>query len=245
MNALVSGQVKYIVFDGIDGGGKGSVIQKIMELYPSPPKRQSLEEVRCEGIVGKYVDYVREPGGTEAGERLRSMLLNEKLTSDAEMYLFLAQRSLLRKTRVEPALFSGLHVISDRSDSATFAYQIRGRELAHLENLFWETRRGMAPHPSLYIIFDISPVNAAKRMAIRGEEADNFEKQGVAFFERVSNGYREFARNVDSQCVFVNAERGKEEVMAECLAIVEEHIGKRKQPANGTVVPISSATKRA
>lgn len=247
MNALVSGQAKYIVFDGIDGGGKSSIIEGLMKLYPPHPTRQSLEDIRREGVVGKHFVYTREPGGTVLGEKLRSMILNEFMPSSAEMHLLIAQRIILRKEQIEPALFSGLHVISDRSDSATFAYQVRGRELSHLEDLFWSTRKTMTPHPSLYIFFDVPPETAAARLEKRGGQMDNFESQPLAFFQRVSDGYHEFASRVDSECRFVNVDRPLEklgETIAECAEIVAEHIGKHKQTAGDTIVPITAA-KRA
>lgn len=246
MNALVNGQAKYIVFDGIDGGGKSSIIEGLMKLYPPRPDYLSMEDVRREGVVGKYFEYAREPGGTKEGEQARLIVLNGDIPPEAEMHFMIAQRIILRKNRIERALFSGLHAISDRSDSATFAYQIRGRQLSHLEDLFWETRKGTAPFPSLYIFFDISPEVAAKRLTGTGKEADNFEKQNIEFFWRVSNGYHEFARKVETPCVFVNVDRPLEklpETIAECAAIVAEHIGQTKVSSDGKVVSLGSARR--
>lgn len=247
MNALVSGQAKYIVFDGIDGGGKSSIIEGLMKVYPLRPEYLSVEDVRRDGVVGKYFEYMREPGGTEVGEQLRKMMLNEKMPAEAEMHGMIMQRIMLRKMRVEPALFSGLHVISDRSDSATFAYQVRGRELSHLEDLFWSTRKTMTPHPSLYIFFDVPPETAAARLERSGKAMDNFESQPLSFFRRVSDGYHEFARRVESECRFVNVDRPLEkigETIAECAAIVAEHIGLAKSSVDSNVVSLNVA-KRA
>ncbi len=233
---------KYIVIDGIDGGGKGSLFKSLQDVFPQLPSYSSHESVRLEGVVGKYFSYTREPGGTPLGEKLRGMILSDEMSSFSEMCLLLAQRQEVRKRVVAPAFFAGINVLSDRSDSATFAYQIRGRELGHLEKIFWEMREHMDPFPTLYLFLDLDPRVAAQRMIGRqaeGPEADKFEKQNIEFFEKVRKGFIDFASKVDVPCKYVNAERSKEEVAAEVIEIINQHLGRAIKTPNENVVPIS------
>ena len=216
---------KYVVIDGIDGGGKGTIFKRIEKEFPRPPSEMGYGKILMEGPVGKYSIITREPGGTPLAEKLRGMILSDVMSSFSEFCLFLGQRDDGRKQVVHPALAGGVNVISDRSDSATFAYQLRGRQLDHLEDLYWKTRPMMAPLPSLYVFLDLDPLVAAQRMTGRGNEADNFEKQNTEFFERVRNGFKEFAQKVEAPCRFVNAEQGKDEVAEDVLKILREHLG--------------------
>lgn len=242
METLHSFTTKYIVIDGIDGGGKGSLLSALQEVYRPLPEYLSYESCRKEGLIGTYFMHTREPGGTPLGEKLRPLILDEKMFSFSEVCLFMAQRKELRG-RVEIALFSGLHVISDRSDSASFAYQIRGRGLSHMEKLFWEMNKELAPFPSLYIFLDLDPKVAAQRMNFRqkeGQVADKFEKENIAFFERVRAGFVEFSSKVDIPCIYVNAEQSKEDVVAQVVTIIDEHIGKNNITSSQNVVTMNS-----
>jgi dTMP kinase len=229
---------KYIVIDGIDGGGKGSLFERLKDVYFQIPSYSSREDHRKEGVIGKHFMYTREPGGTELGEKLRALILSEKMFAFSELCLFMAQRKELRG-QVEKALFSGLHVISDRSESASFAYQIRGRNLEHIEDLFWEMNKHLKPFPTLYIFLDLDPKVASERVGHReagGQEADKFEKENIAFFEKVRRGLIEFATKVNVPCVYVNAEQSKEAVAQEVMTIIDNHIGRGRSTASENVV---------
>lgn len=228
----------YLVIDGIDGGGKTSIFDKLNQELEKHPFELGYDRIRLDGLVGKYSIFTREPGGTPLAERMRQMILNDVMSAFSELCMFFAQRDDVRKQVIEPALHAGVNVISDRSDSATFAYQLRGRQLTHLEELYWQTRPMMSPLPDLYIFLDLDPQVAAARMGKQGRDADNFERQNLAFFERVRNGYKEFAKKVEAPCRFVDAEQSKETVAAEVLQIVQEHLGIKPKMID-SVVPFA------
>lgn len=231
---------RYIVIDGIDGGGKGSLLQKLTEVYTPLPSYSSYERHRADGVVGKHFIYTREPGGTDLGEKLRAHILNDPMFAFSELCLLMAQRKELRG-KIETALFSGLHVISDRSESASFAYQIRGRGLEHIEDLFWEMNKHLAPFPSLYIFLDLDPRVAAKRMERReasGQDADKFEKENAVFFEKVRQGFVDFSKKVNTPCHYVNAEQDKERVLEDVKIIIDTHIGRSNHVSMGNVIPL-------
>lgn len=236
---------KYIILDGVDGSGKSSIIRGLQDIFL--PVTKTLDDVRKEENFGKYFVYTREPGGTDVGEKLRGLILNEPMFPFSELCLFSAQRLEVRKNIVDPALFAGVNVFSDRSESSSFAYQIRGRNLGHLEDLFWELNRHLAPFPTLYIFLDLDPKVAASRITGRGSDSqggDRFDRENVEFFGRVRKGFLDFSGKVDSPCKYVDAEQSPEKVFAEVVAHIREHIGLDVATDCGNVIDLH-AVKRA
>lgn len=101
-----------ITFEGPEGSGKSTQVELLGKaLFDLSPV------------------LVREPGGTEVGERIRDILLNGNFEIDpeAEMYLFMAARRQLIADVIVPALEEGRIVIADRYHDSTLAYQGGGR----------------------------------------------------------------------------------------------------------------------
>ncbi len=217
------GRGKYIVIDGIDGGGKTTLFESLRKVFPSwSGVTEDKDEISTKNS-SSFV-YTREPGGTMLGEKLRPLILSEPMDPFSEMCLFMAQRKEARNM-LEEFLVKGVHTISDRSESATFAYQIRGRGLQHLESLFWEMNKTLEPLPTMYIFLDLPPSVAFERLNSRGENVgrDVFEKEHIEYFERVRNGFLEFPSKVNTSCFFVNANQSKEKVADEVIAHIKNH----------------------
>ncbi len=157
---------KFITFEGIDGAGKSTHIAYVAE------------RLRARGHT---VVTTREPGGTVLGERLRELLLHEKMHLETEaLLMFAARREHLHQV-IEPALARGDWVISDRFTDATFAYQGGGRhldlhKLAALEQ--W-----VHPHlqPDLTLLFDV-PLEVARARLKATRALDKFEQEQEQFF---------------------------------------------------------------
>lgn len=102
---------KFIVFDGVDGAGKGAQIKRLHEALRS---------------AGLTVVMARDPGGTVIGDRIRHVLLDYDLSAmdvRCEAFLFMASRAQLAREVIDPALAAGHVVLCDRFVSATCAYQ--------------------------------------------------------------------------------------------------------------------------
>jgi len=143
------------------------------------------------------VVQTREPGGTPLAERLREVVLQrgaEHLSAEAETLLMFASRAVHVDNLVRPALARGEWVICDRYTDATRAYQGGGRGVSadFIETLSREVLGGFTP--DLTLLLDL-PVLAglgranARRKANGDGEADRFESETVAFFERVRERY--------------------------------------------------------
>lgn len=157
---------KFITFEGIDGAGKSTHIPYVAQLLHAR---------------GKTVVTTREPGGTALGEKLRALLLHEKMHLETEALLMFAARREHIAQVIEPALARGDWVISDRFSDASFAYQGGGRKLALSKLRILE--QWVHPHlqPDLTLLFDVPPEVARARLDA-AREPDKFEQEQADFF---------------------------------------------------------------
>jgi dTMP kinase len=196
---------RFVTFEGIDGAGKTTHIDAVAERW----RARGLEVVRT-----------REPGGTPLAEALRELVLHRPMDALTEALLvFAARRDHLRGV-IEPALARGAVVLCDRFTDATFAYQGGGRgfDLEVLSALEGWVQAGR--QPDLTIWFDLPPAVAAARLAA-ARTPDRFEQEGLAFFERVTEGYRRRCEADAARFVRLAADRAPDEVgrsLAQALA---------------------------
>lgn len=169
-----------ITFEGIDGCGKSTQIEKLKAFL--------LEQ-------GYDARVFREPGGTAVSEQIRDILLNsrEDIHPLTETLLFSAARAQLVATRIRPLLESGAIVILDRFFDSTTAYQGYGRRMIavnEIEQLNKLATAGLKPGITFYLKMD--PELASQRRNNEGEE-DRMERSGVDFYHRVSDGFDRIA----------------------------------------------------
>ena len=144
---------------------------------------------------GHTVKIVREPGGTELGEKIRNIFLSsseEKIDPFSEVMLLYASRKNLDVNVIRPNLQANNIVIADRYSDATIAYQSHGKGLdaqviKHIHNF------SNISNPNLTFYIDINE-NLSKQR-ISGREIDRMEKESLEFFSRVRSGYLEISRN--------------------------------------------------
>jgi dTMP kinase len=138
----------------------------------------------------------REPGGTETGERLRSLLLDPSLPPldrRAETLLLLAARAQHVAEVVAPALAAGRHVVCDRFSGSTIAYQGYGRGLDPGELARLSTWASAGIEPDRVVLLRTSAAVAADRLARRAHDRDRLEGEGADFFRKVDDGYAALA----------------------------------------------------
>lgn len=164
-----------IVFEGPEGAGKSTQVRLLAE------------RLRAAGIEPVLT---REPGGTSAGNAIRSVLLDPQLRIDplAEFLLYSASRAQHVAEVIAPALAAGKVVICDRFTASSVAYQGYGRglDLAFVRMLNAEASGGLVPH--LTLLLDLAAENGLSRIAERGER-DRLEQADLAFHERVRLGF--------------------------------------------------------
>jgi dTMP kinase len=188
---------KFITLEGMDGAGKSSHIGTI---------RATLSSRGVDAL------FTREPGGTELGERLRELVLHEKMSLKAETLMIFAARAEHIVRVIEPALDAGTWVVSDRFTDATYAYQGCGRGLgtAAVEQLERWVQNGL--QPDLTLLFDVPVGVGLARRKQASLDLDRFEQEDRAFFERVREGYFAQPRKAPERIRIIDASRPAAEV---------------------------------
>jgi len=199
----------FITLEGIDGTGKSTQLRRLVQYL----RRR-----------GCRVQVTREPGGTRTGERIRDILLatkTGKLAALAELALMYAARAQLLEEVIRPALARSEWVVSDRYNTASFAYQGFGRELGiptvrAMDRIICGTTQ-----PDLTIILDLDPEQAIRRETRRQSRTDRFESQGLAFHKRVRAGYLAIARTAPRTIKVLRADQPIDKVQEEIRRLVE------------------------
>jgi dTMP kinase len=183
---------KFITFEGIDGAGKSSHIAGVSDF------------LRARGLT---VVSTREPGGTPLGEKLRELLLHERMHLETEALLMFAARREHLTQVIEPALERGDWVICDRFSDATYAYQGGGRGLD--KHKFIQLEQWVHNHlqPDLTLLFDLAPEVANRRIAVQARELDRFEQERADFHQRVRLAYLERAAAAPHRIALIDAEQ--------------------------------------
>jgi dTMP kinase len=164
----------FVVVEGIEGSGKSTLVAGLASHLRS---------------AGYDVAETREPGGTAAGDEIRTLLLRTgvALVPWAEAFLVSAARAQHVEEVIRPALAAGKIVICDRFTDSTLAYQGYGRglPLERLRSLCAMATAGV--EPDLVLLLDL-PV-AAARERTRMRETDRIEGESDEFHERVRAGF--------------------------------------------------------
>ena len=184
---------RFVTLEGIEGAGKSTVAAYVL---------QWLQARGVRAVV------TREPGGTPLAERVRDLVLEpdgEAIPAAAEMLLMFAARSIHLANLVRPALARGEWVICDRFTDATRAYQGGGRGLdrGDIESLATLVHADLQPDLTLLLDLPVA-VGLARAKARRGQ-ADRFEQERGAFFERVRAAYLKLAREAPQRFRIVDA----------------------------------------
>lgn len=186
---------KFITFEGSEGCGKSTQIQRFVAMLESG----GLEVVRT-----------REPGGTKVGEKIRHLLQHDAdgadLTDESELLLFAASRAQLVREVILPALETGKWVVADRFFDSTTVYQGVGRGLAVEAVRQINSFAVGAAVPDLTILLDLdAEIGHTRAVAASGGEADRMELQPLAFFEAVRRGYLDLADAEPERIAVVDA----------------------------------------
>jgi dTMP kinase len=193
----------FVSLEGVDGSGKSTQAKLLAEA------------------LGPETLLIREPGGTDAAERIRELLADPALQLDsfAELLLFSAARADLLSRVVRPALDAGGTVVADRFADSSVAYQggARGLGTSYVLSLVDTTIDGL--WPDLTVLLRIDPEIGLGR----AEGADRFEAEGLGLQRAVAEAYDEIAQIASDRVVVVDAVGSVEEVHRRVMDVVRDH----------------------
>ena len=198
--------VRWITFEGIEGSGKSTQVRRLAERL-----RRS----------GRALVVTHEPGGTDLGARIRSLLLRPTATPMAsltELLLYTADRAQHLSEVIVPALEAGENVLCDRYLDATLAYQGYGRQLGNAQVLELHRYAPLDRLPDRTLLFDLDVATGLERARERNRAAGldvtegRFEDEAVEFHERVRRGYLELAAADEQRFRLIQSEQGPDEV---------------------------------
>ncbi len=182
----------FISLEGIDGSGKSTQAKLLAEA------------------LGPETLLIREPGGTEAAERVRALLADPDLELDplAELLLFLAARADLTARVIRPALDAGRDVVSDRFADSSVAYQGAARGLGVGETISLTDAATEGLWPDVTVLLRVDPEVGLGR----AEGKDRFESEGLELQRAVAQAYEEIAKIASDRVAVVDGDGTVEEV---------------------------------
>ena len=195
----------FITFEGGEGTGKTTQIN-ILKKY--------LEDQGLEVII------TREPGGVISAENIRAVIFDNEIDSITETMLYAAARREHYIKKIKPALDAGKIVICDRFIDSSIVYQgiVRDVGVDLVENINKYAINNV--EPDLTIFFDLDPETGLKRVGLRNEQMNRFDKESLDFHLKVRKGYNLLSKT-RNRFVLIDASKSIEDVTKQIINIMK------------------------
>jgi dTMP kinase len=205
-------QGRFITFEGGEGAGKSTQLKRLVARLETS---------------GLEVVATREPGGSPGAESIRELVLKgaaDRWSPVTETLLMYAARRDHVERVIRPALARGAWVVCDRFADSTRAYQgaaggVDPALIAAMETHVLEQTR-----PDLTLIFDMPVDVGLQRAHARAGSEMRFESKGLAFHERLREGFLAIARAEPDRCAIVDASGTLDDVEAAVWAAIESRL---------------------
>lgn len=199
---------RFISFEGIEGCGKSTQAKKLHEFF----WEQKLPVI-----------LTREPGGTFAGEKIREILIDEKiekLEAKTELFLNFAARLEHVEKLIKPELAAEKIIISDRFFDSTYAYQ--GSAFGVEEKLIDEVRKMTIGDfaPDITFLIDVPVELAFDRIKNRADN-NRYEKLGLDFHQKVRQGFLHLAKK-NSRIKVIDGTENQQAVFEKIVQILTD-----------------------
>ncbi len=198
----------FITLEGPDGSGKTTQGHLLAEWLRDR---------------GHDVLLTREPGGTDIGDQIRSVLhdpANTAMTARAEFLLYSASRAQHVSEVILPALSAGRVVISDRYADSSLAYQGYGRglDLEMVQTVTAFATQGLKPSLTLY--FDLAAGEGLQRRLLSGDVWNRMDAEALVFHRRVRDGFLELARTEPDRWEIIDATLSVDDIQGQVRHVV-------------------------
>ncbi|WP_334163147.1 dTMP kinase [Phenylobacterium sp.] len=203
---------RFITFEGGEGAGKSTQLRRLVARLQA---------------AGREVVATREPGGSPGAESIRELVLNgaaDRWSPVTETLLMYAARRDHIERVIRPALDRGAWVVCDRFADSTRAYQGAAGGTAPGLISALETHILEGTRPDLTLIFDLPTEVGLERAHARAGSEMRFESKGMAFHERLREGFLAIAAAEPDRCAVVDARGDLDQVEAEVWAAVTDRL---------------------
>lgn len=203
---------RFITLEGGEGAGKTTQALRLVEHL----RALGIETIRT-----------REPGGSPGAEAIRSLVVSgetEAWSPMTETLLMYAARSDHLERTIRPALEAGRWVVCDRFADSSRAYQGAGGGVPPQVIEAIDAAVVGADQPDLTLVFDLPVEVGLDRAFGRGLFETRFETKGLAFHQRLRDGFAEIARDHPARCVMIDADADPDTVEARLWAAVEARL---------------------
>jgi len=192
-----------ITFEGPEGSGKTTLINAVAAYLTAK---------------GEDPMILREPGGTDIGERIRNILLDtasEEMCPETELLLMVASRAQLVRQKIEIGLQAGMIILCDRFADASVAYQGFGRGLGEKQVHALNKLALGNVEPHLTFLCLLPPEEGQKRL--HRESTDRLDRETAEFHQRVYEGYQAMAVSGILRFKVIDATDSPEEMLDKVL----------------------------
>ena len=198
----------FISFEGIDGSGKSTQIQKLADFLRS---------------LSFDIVVTREPGGSIGGEEIRKLLLRgdvDRWSAETEILLFTAARRDHLERIILPAMKNGQIVICDRFTDSTRMYQgMRGPKLTKLVDML--DKEVIGHDPDLTILIDIDPEIGLRRAKSRKTVEERFEDFGLELQKKMRKGFLDLSKQFSNRISVIDGLQSEDKVSKEICSLVK------------------------
>lgn len=206
---------KLIVFEGPDGSGKTSVLEKV---YQKLNKN------------GYHIYKFREPGGTEISEKIRNIILdndNKEMSDRCEALLYAASRAQLVDEKLRPLLDDGSIILCDRFVLSSMLYQGLGRGLGvdEVKKINDFAIANIKADLTLFLNIDYKTALDRKR---KNFVSDRLENEDDSFHKKTYQGYIDLSKKFKDEIVVVDANKSLDTVVDSCLDIIYDYLKEKK-----------------
>ena len=192
----------FITFEGIEGSGKSTQIQMLKEFF----EKKSLKAF-----------FTKEPGSSDIGKEIRSILLNKenKIYPQTEIFLIFADRVQHVEEIIKPNLNEGKIVVSDRYYDSSVAYQGQREGISKIE--IYELIENLdLPTPDITFLLDL-PANVGLKRAKNRASLDRFESEEISFHEGVRQNYLDLQEQNLERIVKIDATQSPNEIFSNII----------------------------
>lgn len=203
----------FITFEGPEGSGKTTVIQRVKDLL-----EQSHDVIKT-----------REPGGIPISEKIRDVLLTKghEMDGRTEALLFAASRRQHLVERIIPALESGSIVLCDRFIDSSLAYQGFARDIG-IDDIMAINKFAIDKHmPDLTVYLKLEPEIGLQRISDNARENNRLDEETIDFHKKVVLGYNELSALYPNRIKVVDASQSIDSVVSDAINIINTYIQSR------------------